>query len=154
MNKLLAGFLAGVVATAPMTMTMSVLHRLLPTDERYPLPPYEITMRAAADAHMAHEVDDPQKRSWLTLLTHFTFGGVAGGLYSLAGRQLPLPSGLKGALCGLAVWSVSYLAVLPALGLYRPPNREPVRRLALMAGAHFVWGPTMAFLLERLAPRD
>lgn len=154
MERMIAGFLAGVAATVPMTVTMKVLHQLLPREQQYPLPPYEITRRAAADADMEREANEPQKRNRLTMLTHFSFGGAAGGLYGLVGPQLPLPAGVKGVAYGLAVWSVSYLAVLPALGLYLPPNREPLRRLALMAGAHLVWGPTMAFLLEQLVPEE
>ena len=41
------GALAGLVATAPMTAVMLLLHRLLPEHEQYPLEPLRITRRVA-----------------------------------------------------------------------------------------------------------
>jgi hypothetical protein len=41
-TRLLLGALAGVVGTAAMTVAMRALHRRLPPQHRYPLPPREI----------------------------------------------------------------------------------------------------------------
>ena len=47
MNRIVAGTLAGLTATAPMTAAMIAMHKALPAHERYPLPPRKVTMRVA-----------------------------------------------------------------------------------------------------------
>lgn len=43
LTPLIAGSVAGCVATLPMTLAMEAMHRQLPPEEQYPLPPREIT---------------------------------------------------------------------------------------------------------------
>ena len=54
----LLGAIAGVVATAAMTVSMDALFRQLPDNERYPLPPRELTERAAEIIAQRMELDD------------------------------------------------------------------------------------------------
>lgn len=69
-DRLVLGALAGVAATLPMTMAMRRLHGRLPDEERYPLPPREIS------ADLPHlGLTAPTA----TLLHHFAYGGAAGG---------------------------------------------------------------------------
>src|SRR5437763_1777970 len=139
MNALLAGPLAGLTATVPMTAVMELLHRLLPEEERYPLPPREITEKVAEDAGVTPPPDEPTLRG-LSLLTHFGFGTAAGAAYAALGRPAGLSGPLGGAAFGLAVWAASYLGWLPALKVLRPATEHPPRRTALMIAAHLVWG--------------
>ena len=139
MDRLLAGAIAGLGATAPMTVAMVAMHRQLPSRQRYPLPPRRITMRAAEKVGAKKHLDETQ-RTGLTLLAHFGYGAAVGGLFGLiAPRDLArsLPAGVA---YGLLVWAGSYLGLLPALGLHRPATREPERRNELMIAAHVVWG--------------
>jgi uncharacterized membrane protein YagU involved in acid resistance len=150
MNELLAGGLAGCAATVPMTWAMVEMHRRLPRDERYPLPPRQVAMRTAEKAGVLDDLDESERRA-VTLTSHFAMGTAMGALYGLVGRQLPLPSPVAGATFGLAVWAGNYLGLLPALGLLRPATEHPPRRTGLMIAAHVVWGVACATIADFLA---
>jgi hypothetical protein len=81
MNKILIGAFAGLAATVPMTAAMESMHRLLPEQERYPLPPREITMAVAEDAGVRQHLNEPERTS-LTLAAHFGYGGLTGAVYA------------------------------------------------------------------------
>ena len=148
-SPLIAGALAGFVATAPMTAAMEAMHRRLPAAERYPLPPSEITEQIEAAAGARRRIDEPEHVA-ASLVTHFAVGTAAGGLYGpLAAGLRPNPL-LGGVAFGLAVWATGYLGVLPALDLLRPATEHPPRRNALMITAHVVWGATLGVLLNRM----
>jgi putative membrane protein len=154
MVRMLKGLLAGVCATAPMSLVMSVWHRLLPERERYPLPPAIITTRVARAVGAEQLVDEEAERVELSLLSHFGFGAVAGAAYGLAADLLPLPGAARGAIYGLLVWAAYYLGILPATGLYRPPQAEPLRRHGMMIMAHLVWGITLGLLFGQMTARQ
>lgn len=137
MNRYLAGALAGLLATFPMTAVMQGLHRRLPPDERYPLPPREITGELARRAGVDDSLSEDERVA-ATHLLHYGYGAAAGALYPLlAPRGDPL---VHGAAYGVAVWAASYLGWIPALRILRPATRHPARRNALMIAAHLVWG--------------
>ena len=160
MRQLLYGLLSGLCATAPMTMVMVIVHRMLPGHEQHPLPPYEITMRASGneggDRDAGGARDEDQDRVGLALISHFAFGAGAGAVYSLLAKAIPLSGAPAGAVYGLVVWGVNYLGVLPVTGLYRAPDYEPPRRHAMMILAHLVWGSVLGLLFRKLAqePQD
>lgn len=150
MHATAAGAVAGFAATAPMSLAMVLLHRLLPPGQRYPLPPRQITdalVDEAADAGLAPDLPREQRRT-ATLVNHFAYGAGAGALYG----ALPIrPSPAGGVGYGLAVWTVSYLGLLPALGLLPRATHAPAPRNALMIAAHVVWGLSLGILAGRLA---
>jgi hypothetical protein len=145
MNRLLLGALAGIVGTAAMTAAMRVLHRRLPPAERYPLPPREIVERLLPDAGGAASPETGRQQA--TLAAHFGYGAATGALYAVAGGSR---GPIAGAAYGVAVWAVSYLGHLPALGILEPAARHPLRRNALMIAVHLVWGATMAATVREL----
>jgi len=145
MNELLCGAAAGCVATVPMTWTMDALHRQLPAQEQYPLPPRQITMRVASKAGVEEHLDEDERRG-LTLAAHHGYGAAVGALYPALAGWLPLSAPLKGMAYGLAVWAGSYLGALPALGLLSSATRHPPRRTGLMIAAHLVWGAVLGVL--------
>ncbi|MDB5323047.1 MAG: hypothetical protein JWN40_4678 [Phycisphaerales bacterium] len=162
-NSLTTGLLSGLAATLPMTAVMEILHRALPAQERYPLPPRQITQRLTRKVGVEQELDESSKTG-LTLVSHFAYGAAAGGVYAeVAGqlrqplRQIPLPPAARaaaaGTLYGLLVWTVSYLGLLPAAGILAPATRHPARRNALMIVAHVIWGATLGLLVERYGDR-
>ena len=49
---------------------------------------------------------------------------------------------------GFAVWLLSYMGWLPAVGLFGPATRDTNARNALMIAAHLVWGATVGALVD------
>jgi hypothetical protein len=132
-----------------MTMLMDALHRRLPWNQRYPLPPSLITSRLekklfngdrpSADNHEA-----------IAAAAHFGYGAAAGALYACTAARSPAPDPLKGTASGLLLWFASYFGLLPALGLMRPANAQPEKRRFLMIAAHILWGIVAARMLSAL----
>jgi uncharacterized membrane protein YagU involved in acid resistance len=146
MNRLIIGALAGLAATAPMTLAMEAMHRYLPTGERYPLPPRLITEKVAEDVGVAGRLNEEEHRRG-ALIAHFAYGAAVGAIYAPLAKRTGLPPLVGGALYGLAVWAGSYLGLLPAAGILRPATEHPPRRTALMIAAHIVWGATTGALI-------
>lgn len=129
-----------------MTLFMTAWHRRLPKEEQYPLPPHEVTMNAVEDANAEDIVDTPNKELAAILAAHFGYGGAAGGVYAVTTNRVPLPPLVKGSLFGAALWTISYLEILPALGWHRPATKEPAGRNVLMLTANILWGAVTGFL--------
>ena len=148
MHPTFSGMLAGIAATVPMTILMETLHKKLPRSQRYPLPPREITASAAEAAGVLDRMSRSQLRS-ATLLSHFGYGAATGAIYGGCVRQL-MPGAAGSVTYSLAVWAGSYLGWLPAAGLFRGADREPVARNALMIAAHVVWGLALCAGIESI----
>ena len=139
MRGIVIGAAAGLLATAPMTLVMSRLHRNLPRRQRYPLPPSRITANLENAANMEHRLTHEEHKA-LTLLAHYGYGSAMGVLYGAASSGLFRANMFSGALFGLGVWAGSYLGLLPVTGLHESATEEPADRNALMIAAHLVWG--------------
>lgn len=151
MNRILLGALAGLAATAPMTLAMKLMHEGLPREEQYPLPPRQVTEGIAEKAGVNEHLDEEERKA-ATWVSHFAYGASCGALYgALAGERLDRHPVVAGAGFGVAVWAVSYLGWLPAAGILSPATKHPARRNALMIAAHLVWGATAGVVLERLS---
>jgi uncharacterized membrane protein YagU involved in acid resistance len=148
-SALVIGALAGLAATAPMTLFMQQIHQQLPARERYPLPPSEIVDELTAQAGVDDQIDQSEHIA-LTLIAHFGYGAATGALYAPLAQAFHPPALLGGAVFGLGVWSASYLGLLPALGILSPATEHPARRNALMIGAHVIWGVSLGLLVEQL----
>ena len=151
MNRVLLGALAGLAATAPMTLAMKLMHERLPREERYPLPPRQVT-EGMAEAVGVNEHLDEEGREAATWVSHFAYGTACGALYgALSGGRAPGHPVLAGVGFGVAVWAGSYLGWLPAAGILSPATEHPARRNALMIAAHVVWGAGVGVVLEKLS---
>lgn len=141
MKRLIEGAVAGTGATVPMTVGMVWMHRKLPPEQQYPLPPRQII------ENIAPEQVPPEQRKNATLVSHFAYGAACGAIY----RILPLPGNriATGMLFGLAVWAGSYLGWLPAAGILPPATEHPKERNALMISAHLIWGASLGALLAK-----
>ena len=106
--RLLKGALAGCIATGPMTVAMLLMHRWLPGEQQYALPPMLITRRLAGGKGPFARLDTHEHKG-LTTLMHFGFGTSFGAMYALIPRQAPLPAALRGILFALCIWTGSYL---------------------------------------------
>lgn len=139
-TRLLYGAIAGFVATAAMTAAMTSLHRRLPKEQRYPLPPKEITQQTLP-APSDQNVRDT------AMAAHFAYGAATG---ALVGMLSPRPGNATGAAAGLVVWAGSYLGWVPAFSILKPATEHPMRRNALMISVHLVWGVATARTLRDL----
>jgi uncharacterized membrane protein YagU involved in acid resistance len=149
LQRIVLGLIGGTVATGPMTVAMILLHRRLPPQEQYPLPPREITMKLARQSGLDDQLD-ASARSAATIASHFGYGAVAGALYTACVEPRRHPT-TKGFLFGLLVWIGSYLGWLPAAGILRPATEQPPRRNLLMIGAHLLWGIALGSFVSLLA---
>jgi len=148
-----AGSIAGLLATVPMTLVMTAMHRALPSSDREPLPPIQITENAAATAGLDlghHE----ETHKTATLAAHFGYGAAVGSLYGTFAGSTGLPKPAEGLLYGLAVWAGSYLGIVPGAGLYRSAADESPARNGLMISAHIVWGTSLGLLMDALPVED
>lgn len=140
MRHCLAGGIAGLLATIPMTVVMIAGKRLLPRRSQDPLPPVQITQNALRAVRVDGEVSRAQEVA-LSIVNHFGFGASTGTLYgSLCPPRSVATALTSGCIYGLGVWSCSYLGWLPALGLYRSAVKDTFERNTLMITAHPVWG--------------
>lgn len=145
----LAGAVAGLLATVPMTVAMEVMFRRLPRRERYALPPSHLTARVIERSEMGRRL--PRRpHTALTLAVHFAIGAAGGAAAGPFVRRLPLPRLLTGMVAGIGVWATGYLVSLPSLGIIRMTTKWPASRRRLMFFAHLVWGGALGLML---APR-
>jgi uncharacterized membrane protein YagU involved in acid resistance len=138
-TRLLYGGIAGFAGTLAMTSVMARLHRRLPEEERYPLPPREITERitGGSDAGIRDRA----------MVAHFLYGGACGALLAALRRR---PRLAEGATAGAAIWAGSYFGWVPALEILKPASAHPWRRNAVMIAAHLVWGAATAAAIREL----
>jgi hypothetical protein len=151
MKRIFLGALAGLAATAPMTLAMKLMHERLPREEQYPLPPRHVTEGVAEKAGVNQHLDEDEREA-ATWASHFAYGAACGALYgALAGERVDSHPLLAGVGFGVAVWAGSYLGWLPAAGIISPATEHPARRNALMIAAHVVWGASTGVALAGLS---
>jgi uncharacterized membrane protein YagU involved in acid resistance len=141
------GAAAGFAATLPMTLVMVALHRALPRQEQYALPPKLITEELTETSGMAEDLS-PEEINRITVANHFAYGAAVAVPYAVLASRIPGPRLGLGIGYGLAVWAGSYLGWLPATGLLRPATEHPPRRTGMMIAAHIVYGAALAWLVE------
>ena len=78
----------------------------------------------------------------LALASHFAFGAGNGIVFAILRRRVgPARTSIAiGVSYGLAVYTVSYAGVLPAVGILPPPPRDDRARQAALIGAHVAFG--------------
>lgn len=151
MKESIRGGWAGAGATLPMSLFMLATFPLLPKSDQTPLPPRKITGRALGKVGLRARLDESQKRA-VTLMNHFSYGALMGAAYAVLFRSSGGSPALRGAAWGSTVWLGSYLGLMPVLGLHRAATKEPWPRNLLMIAAHWVWGISMATLMDRRSP--
>jgi hypothetical protein len=148
MRRLLLGAAAGALGTLAMSAAMAAGHRLARPAARPA--PEEITENVEERAGVRDDLPEPAfEASWVA--AHFAYGAACGALYAVA-RPRPAASALaEGLAFGGLVWAVSYLGLLPALGLHPWPEDDSKARMGVMIAAHAVFGVATAAAERRLA---
>ena len=75
----------------------------------------------------------------LTHATHWAYGTMWGAVYGVAQSSLHAPTLRHGLVFGTAVWTLSYVQLVP-MGLYEPPWKYPATDIAMEVGYHLVYG--------------
>jgi uncharacterized membrane protein YagU involved in acid resistance len=108
------------------------------------MPPEKITATMLDRAGVGHS--GAQQDALATVL-HFGFGATAGAAFGvIAPRPLivRVPAGLA---YGAAIWGVSYMGWVPALGIMPPADRDRRDRQTVMLAAHLVYGTALAVMV-------
>lgn len=140
MKRLLRGAAAGTSATVFMSMVMLGAQQV---GLMGGMPPGKITARLLNRGGVRRS--GGQQDALATLL-HFGFGAAAGaGFGVVAPRRVTIrvPAGMA---YGAAIWGVSYLGWVPALGIMAPAHRDRSDRQAMMLAAHLVYGAALGLL--------
>ena len=153
MRELTSAGISGFLATIPMSVSMELMHRSLPVSQKAPLPPKQITDRAAEAVDMEEAVSSTSQWDPMTLMSHFSYGTTVGSFYQPVQSTLPGSPAVRGALFGLGVWAGSYLGLLPLLGMHPPATRETAERNSMMIAAHLVWGASLGVLNDYFSKR-
>lgn len=146
-TTILRGAVSGLAGTVAMTGVMYAGKAL---GFLTVVPPKEITRHAERHAGMQPR---RQPRSIFTaswLASHAGFGATCGAIFALLRRVVPGPAAPLGVLFGLLVWAVSYIGLMPSLGLYPAPEQDRSSRSAVMVAAHVAFGGVTAAVNERL----
>lgn len=151
MNSLNRGLWAGIFASSVMSIFVMKYFEWLPKFEQSPLPPAKLT--DDIETTVAPRSENPELRSFNSLVSHFAYGIAAAELYSHLAPSLKAPPAIKGIGFATALWAGSYLGWIPFVG-YRPSAfRLTLDRNVMMVAAHVIWGLTAAVSDDALARR-
>ena len=141
------GLLAGVVATA--TMTIAEGAALVVTGGKPSTAPARVadTLKRSAGLGRLRRRQRPAANQAM----HWLYGTAWGLPYGVIARRVPVVPEVSGPGFGLVVWAAG-LAQQPALGVADPPWRRSPRSLATEAALHLVYGIGAGGALRALAP--
>ena len=143
MKSLIRGAFAGTVATALMSALMLAGRRLGITGT---LPPEKITSKMLRSLGIH---PDRGQQDALAVGLHFAFGAAAGGAFGVIARRVPVPAVPLGLAYGAAIWGVSYMGWVPAMGLMQRGDHDRRGRQAVTLAGHLVFGATLGVLAGR-----
>jgi hypothetical protein len=124
MRKIVLGLIAGAAGTTAMTALQELLPRL----------------RGGGEHEESRDEEPPA--SWTPVLTqaaHWAYGTGWGAAYALLRDRADGNVPALGLGFGLAVWTASYVQLVP-LGIYEPPWTYPPATLAEDLSYHAVYG--------------
>jgi hypothetical protein len=146
---LIRGLAAGVGGTAAMTAAQELDAKLQGSgaDEQSADEPQDPWETAPVPAKVAKRIGEgvfhaevsPDLIPVLTNVMHWGYGITWGGVYGLIQESAWSRPLRGGAAFGLAVWSLSYVQLVP-MGLYEPPWKYGARELASEIGYHLAYG--------------
>ncbi len=145
------GFIAGFIATIPMSIGLGLMYRyLLPYWQKSDLPPRIITRRISRKVKIGRKVNKEPDLTIATTLAHLGYGAMSGAAYAEVAGPIHAPTLLKGMAGGLILWAGSYMGWLPITGVMLPATKQPSQRTIMMIIAHLIWGSSVAWIYEVL----
>jgi hypothetical protein len=141
MRKIVLGLIAGAAGTTAMTALQELLPRLRGGGEQEESRDEEPAPAQAARKLLGTVGIEPPA-SWTPALTqaaHWAYGTGWGTAYALLRDRADANVPALGLGFGLAVWTASYVQLVP-LGIYEPPWTYPPATLAEDLSYHAVYG--------------
>jgi len=108
------------------------------------LPPETITATMLHRAGVGHSGD---QQDALAAVLHFGFGAATGAAFGVIAPKPLMVRVPAGMAYGAAIWGVSYMGWVPALGIMPPAERDRRDRQAIMLAAHLIYGTALAVLI-------
>jgi uncharacterized membrane protein YagU involved in acid resistance len=108
------------------------------------MPPEKITATMLDRTGIGHS---GAEQDALATLLHFGFGATAGAVFGVLAPKPLIARVPAGMAYGAAIWGVSYMGWVPALGIMPPAERDRRDRQAVMLAAHLVYGTALAVLV-------
>ena len=85
----------------------------------------------------------------LATLTHVGFGAAAGSVFGVVAPRRLIARIPLGMAYGTAIWGVSYMGWVPALGIMPQADRDRRDRQMVMLAGHIVYGTALALMVGR-----
>jgi glycine/D-amino acid oxidase-like deaminating enzyme/nitrite reductase/ring-hydroxylating ferredoxin subunit len=138
------GSVAGLAGTAAMSVALLGAQKLGLLGR---MPPKRITQAALRALHVR---GSKRGENLLSTVAHVGYGVGAGVLFAALaarlGRRGPAPRVAGGVGFGLAIWGLSYLGWVPALGIMPPAHRDRPGRPTAMVLGHMIYGAVLGGL--------
>lgn len=144
LRRFAAGAAAGTAATVPMSGVMLLAGRLGLMGEQ---PPEAITRHAVSEA--TGQEPSGGSRRMLASVAHLAFGAGSGLAYAALPRPSAVPAPVRGSAFALAVWAASYRGWVPRFGALPHADDDRDDRVAVMVGAHLLFGGVLGALEQR-----
>jgi uncharacterized membrane protein YagU involved in acid resistance len=158
MRGALAGFCGGLLAAG----AMSLAHVMIGAAASKPDPvasrevPEEedatVKVAAAVVSTFGYRLAESNK-TLAGSAVHYAFGGGVGGIYGALAERAPAVRAGLGLPFGAAVWLGAHVITVPALGLARPPTRQPLAKEMQEFALHLLYGLTTE-IVRRLLRRS
>lgn len=139
MKRVFRGAGAGTLATALMSTVMA---RQL--GHMGGMPPEKITAKALRRSGIRPSA---AQQDALAILFHFGFGAAAGVAFGVVAPRRLIARVPMGMTYGAAIWGISYMGWVPALGIMPRADRDRRDRQAVMLAGHLIYGTALALLL-------
>ncbi len=133
-KALLAGLAGGLAGSA----AKIVGEKLLPPRTRSQQPPPKLvveSMAAAAGVPLSSAVKKP-----LVEASHWAFGILAGGVYSVVAEYQPRATSWRGAVFGLTLNRLMHQGILPNTGVVEPVKDQPAQERISEWVTHVMYG--------------
>ena len=144
LRDVLVGAVAGTAATAPMSAVMLAAGKLGLMGEQ---PPEAITKEAVGE--LTGVEPGGATSDALASLAHLGFGAASGALFAALPRPQQVPAPAAGAAFALAIWAGSYRGWVPRFGALPHADYDRNDRVAVMVGAHVLFGTVLGALSHR-----
>jgi uncharacterized membrane protein YagU involved in acid resistance len=143
MKRLLRGLVAGTLATFVMSAVMLISKRLGLVGA---MPPEKVTAKLLNEAGIHRSA---KEQDAIATALHFGFGAGAGAAFALVAPRPLLVRVPTGMAYGAAIWGVSYMGWVPAVGIMPAADRDRRDRQAVMLIGHLVFGAALGALVGR-----